>query len=201
MIDLYLTRHGQTVWNVEMRMQGRLNSPLTDEGIRGAKSLHDKILEIPFTKCYTSPLPRALHTALLLIGDRSVPLVLEKSLAEMDLGSWEGMTAVAAKRDYPEIFYQFRSRPDLYSPVLEGESFTDVTARAGGFLKKLESLPENAGPILGVTHGILLQAIMMICDERPLSTLRTGQDVDQTALFHIQWNNGKWNVLSRNEKT
>ena len=200
MIDLYLTRHGQTVWNVEVRMQGRLNSPLTDDGIRGAMNLHDKILEIPFSGCYTSPLPRALHTSLLLIGDRCVPLVIERSLAEMDLGSWEGMTAAAAKRDYPDVFYHFRSRPDLYTPPSGGESFTDVTARARSFLKKMELLPENTGPILGVTHGILLQAIVMICDERPLSTLRTGQDVDQTALFHLQWNNSKWHVLTRNEK-
>jgi len=199
MIDLYLTRHGQTVWNVEVRMQGRLNSPLTDDGIRGALTLRDKIRDIPFSKCYTSPMPRALHTALLLIGERSVPLVIEASLAEMDLGSWEGMSAADAKIQYPEVFYRFRNRPDLYVPPKEGETFAEVVARAKDFLKDLESLPDDTGPILGVTHCILLQAIVMLCDGRPLSTLRTGQEVDQTALFHLRWDQGKWNVLVRNQ--
>ena len=198
MIDLYLTRHGQTVWNVEVRMQGRLNSPLTDEGMINAVALRENISDIPFSRCYTSPMPRALHTALLLIGGRSVPLVIEESLAEMDLGSWEGMSADTAESEHPEIFYQFRNRPDLYTPFSGGESFADVVVRAGTFLKKLESLPDDTGPILGVTHCILLQSIMMLCDERQLSTLRTAQAVDQTTLFHLQWDNRKWHVLLRN---
>jgi len=199
MIDLYLTRHGQTIWNVEVRMQGRLNSPLTDDGIQGALKLRGKIRSIPFSKCYTSPMPRALHTALLLIGDRRVPLVVEETLAEMDLGIWEGMSAAAAKEEHPEVFYQFRHRPDLFIPPDGGESFADVVARAKAFLEKIESLPDDTGPVLGVTHCILLQAITMLCDGRPLSDLRTGQAVDQTAMFHLQWNHGEWHILVRNE--
>ena len=199
MIDLYLTRHGQTIWNVEVRMQGRLNSPLTDDGIQGALKLRKKISGIRFSECYTSPMPRALHTALLLIGDRRVPLVVEDTLAEMDLGIWEGMSAAAAKEEHPEVFYQFRHRPDLFVPPDGGESFTDVVIRAQDFLKKIEALPDDTGAVLGVTHCILLQAIMMLCDGRPLSTLRIGQDVDQTALFHLQWDHNTWHVISRNE--
>ena len=144
-------------------------------------------------------MPRALHTALLLIGDRRVPLVVEETLAEMDLGIWEGMSAAAAKEEHPEVFYQFRHRPDLFIPPDGGESFADVVARAKAFLEKIESLPDDTGPVLGVTHCILLQAITMLCDGRPLSDLRTGQAVDQTAMFHLQWNHGEWHILVRNE--
>lgn len=199
MIDVFLTRHGQTEWNVQVRMQGRLNSPLTSEGIKGAMALRQKISGIPFTKCYTSPMPRALHTSLLLIGDRSVPLEIEREIAEMDLGSWEGMSAEEAKAEYPETFYKFRRRPDLFVPVSGGESFLSVVSRAEVFLKKLESLPDGTGPVLGVTHCILLQAIIMLCDGREISTLRTAQEVDQTTLFHLQWDHKKWRVLLRNQ--
>jgi len=201
MIDVYLTRHGQTVWNVEVRMQGRGNSPLTENGISGARALRDTIRTIPFTKCYTSPMPRALHTALILIGDRSVPLDFEPALAEMDLGCWEGMRAEDARTAYPEEFHNFKKQPDLFVPVSGGETFSDVVRRAGVFLKKLEELPDNSGPVLAVTHCILLQAIMMICDGRGPATLRSGQEVDQTTLFHIRWDHGKWSVLARNEPT
>jgi probable phosphoglycerate mutase len=199
MLDVYLTRHGQTLWNVEVKMQGRLNSPLTESGIKGAIALADKIREIPFSRCYSSPMPRALHTSHLLIGDRPVPLAIEQSLAEMDLGSWEGMTASTAKCKYPSVYYQFHSRPDLFTPVSGGESFAEVMTRAQSFLAALEALPDGHGPVLGVTHCILLQAIVLLCDKRELSTLRTGQAVDQTSLFHLQWDQNRWTVMIRNE--
>ena len=34
--ELYILRHGETEWNATNRMQGRLNSPLTDKGKRDA---------------------------------------------------------------------------------------------------------------------------------------------------------------------
>ncbi|MBM6860551.1 histidine phosphatase family protein, partial [Clostridium saudiense] len=40
---IYLTRHGQTEWNLERRLQGRGNSPLTKAGIERAKELRDRI--------------------------------------------------------------------------------------------------------------------------------------------------------------
>jgi len=199
MIDVYLTRHGQTIWNVEWRMQGLKNSPLTEKGIADAESLRSRLLEIPFSKCFTSPMPRAVHTAHILIGDQHVPLIIDSALAEMDLGIWEGVRAEDAKKSDPEVFYNFRNRPDLYVPVSGGESFKDVVARAAAFIKELESLPDGTAPVLAVTHCILLQAIVMICDHRDISTLRSGQEVDQTKLFHLQWDHRKWRVLIRNQ--
>jgi len=50
-----------------------------------------------------------------------------------------------------------------------------------------------------VTHCILLQAIIMVCENRPMSTLRTGQAVDQTTIFHLRWDGEKWDILIRNQ--
>ncbi|MDQ1004787.1 broad specificity phosphatase PhoE [Neobacillus niacini] len=36
MITLYITRHGETEWNIEKRMQGWLDSNLTENGIKNA---------------------------------------------------------------------------------------------------------------------------------------------------------------------
>ncbi len=193
-----MTRHGETVWNVEIRMQGRNNSPLTEAGIDGAYRLKEQLKDIPLTKCYTSPLPRALHTASILIGGRPVGLVLEKRLAEMDLGVWEGVRMEDAKASYPELFHNFRVRPDLFTPASGGENFYDVISRAQSFLESMAAQPEDAGPVLVVTHGIMLQAIMMICDGRDMSTLRSGQTVDQTRLFNIRYDGMKWHVIKRN---
>jgi len=200
MIDVYLTRHGQTEWNRVWRIQGRLNSPLTDEGIKGAQDLSRAIRDIDFSSCYASPRPRAMHTAHLLIGNRDIPLFPEPLLTEMDIGIWEGRYADDFAREDPDSFFAFRNRADLYQPSEGGESFLHVVERAKVFLKKIENLPDDAGPILCVSHCILLQAIMMICDNGPLSSIRTTQSVDQTALFHIRWDGSNWSVLMRNGK-
>ena len=34
-MKLYIIRHGTTKWNVERRLQGRKDSELTEEGIKG----------------------------------------------------------------------------------------------------------------------------------------------------------------------
>jgi len=198
MPDVYMTRHGETEWNLQIRMQGRNNSPLTDAGIAGACLLKEQIKDIPFTECYASPLPRALHTASILIGGRPVRLVPEKRLAEMDLGIWEGVRMEDARAAYPETFQNFRTHPDIFTPVSGGENFYDVVSRAQSFLKSMELLKPADAPVLAVTHGILLQAIMMLCEGRDMSTLRSGQTVDQTRLFHIRHDGLKWHVLMRN---
>ena len=45
MITLYITRHGETEWNSEKRMQGWLDSNLTENGIINAVSLGERLKE------------------------------------------------------------------------------------------------------------------------------------------------------------
>ncbi|HOO60867.1 MAG TPA: histidine phosphatase family protein [Bacillota bacterium] len=197
-MDLYLTRHGETVWNTEYRMQGRENSPLTEKGIEGARTLSRELVNIPIQKCFVSPMPRAVHTAHLLLGTRAIPFEFSNELAEMNLGDWEGVTFESASAKNPEACIHFRQHPESFVARPGGESFTEVIARAEAFLKSVERMEDRDGPIMGVTHCILLQAITLICDGRDISTLRTGQRVDQTKLFHLRYENGKWTILMRN---
>ena len=63
-----LIRHGQTDWNKQKLIQGRINNPLNDEGILQVKEV-GKILKEkdPFWDILiASPLDRAIHSANLL---------------------------------------------------------------------------------------------------------------------------------------
>ncbi|MDK6241920.1 phosphoglycerate mutase family protein, partial [Winkia sp. UMB10116] len=61
---LYLMRHGETEFNLENRVQGWCDSPLTEKGIRQAELARDMLREreITFTHGYCSPLDRARET-------------------------------------------------------------------------------------------------------------------------------------------
>ncbi|HDR3336418.1 TPA: histidine phosphatase family protein, partial [Bacillus anthracis] len=43
---VYVTRHGETEWNVAKRMQGRKNSTLTENGILQAKQLGERMKDL-----------------------------------------------------------------------------------------------------------------------------------------------------------
>ena len=48
-IDMYLMRHGETRFNVQERMQGRCDSPLTEKGIQEAQEAAEELKDIPFS--------------------------------------------------------------------------------------------------------------------------------------------------------
>ncbi len=44
---IYVTRHGETEWNLAKRMQGRTNPALTENGIIQAKQLGNRMEDLP----------------------------------------------------------------------------------------------------------------------------------------------------------
>ena len=64
MQNIYLARHGQTLFNVQHKIQGFCDSPLTTTGIQQAIAARDhlKELEIQFDDAYASTSERASDT-------------------------------------------------------------------------------------------------------------------------------------------
>ena len=184
MTEIYAVRHGKTVWNQETKMQGKLNSPLTDEGIEGAIELRSQIRDKDMEKVLVSPMPRALQTAY-LATEGNLPISIEPLLREMDLGIWEGVRAKDAYDAHPEEYDRFKSEAHLYTPIDGGETFFEVDERVRQLIGKLIS-GDNNGPILLVTHQILVQTLLTIIEGRDVSTLRKTAVVEQTKLFRFR---------------
>lgn len=92
MTHFYFVRHGQTVWNVENKICGATDSPLTEEGRNQAKELGEKIKvqEIKCDEILYSPLSRAKDTALIISEITGIPAREEVRLIEQNFGKWEG---------------------------------------------------------------------------------------------------------------
>ena len=103
---LYLVHHGQTLFNVEKRFQGRLDSPLTELGKEGAL-LEGTCLHA----AYASPLPRTMATARLLLEKRGVRLQTDERLREINRGPLEGIGYEEALEKYPKAARAFWERP------------------------------------------------------------------------------------------
>lgn len=125
---LYVTRHGETEWNIAKRMQGRKNSNLTDKGMLQAKQLGEHIKDIPLHVIYSSPSGRTMHTAELIKGERSIPIIADEHFYEINMGIWEGQMLADLEAHYPEEVYTFWNEPHRFCST-SGENFYDVYNR------------------------------------------------------------------------
>src|SRR4051794_14051519 len=89
---LYLARHGQTTWNLEHRLQGQLDSPLTADGIAQADAMAEHLAGTGIVTVCTSPLGRALRTAVIIADRLGAELIEVPELAEVHHGALAGKT-------------------------------------------------------------------------------------------------------------
>lgn len=193
MIELYIVRHGQTIWNTEKRMQGRKNSSLTEKGIRQANALAEKIKNIDFNVIYSSPLGRAMRTAEILRAQKNIPIIKDDRLMEIDLGDWEGLDQEEIKAKNPKELHNFWTNPKIYKPD-NGEKFDEVKVRTVSFIKDIMNKCEGE-QVLIVTHTITLKTMMAYFENRPLDKFWDSPYVYQTSLSKVNINKGKFEIV------
>ena len=155
-------RHGETVWNAQGKLQGALDSPLTEAGVRQAELCGQRLANTRFVAAYTSPLPRARRTAELVLDQLEAPppLAEEPLLRERCFGDWEGMQWEVIESRYPEQLKL--SRGADYRLPGGGESRTETLGRSVAFLDRLvASHEEEEDPhVLCVAHSGTLTTII-----------------------------------------
>lgn len=193
MLRLYITRHGETIWNIQKRMQGHRDSPLSELGIRQAEWLAEALTDVEFEAAYSSSSRRALQTARIITGSRDIPVVPMDGLMEINLGEWEGLSVSEAERLYPEQYKNFWNFPHRYIPV-GGEPIEALIERAGRTLETL-AMRHKEGNLLAVTHAVTLKAIIAYVERREIKDLWSGAYMKQACLNVLEYDDGKWNPV------
>ena len=117
-----VVRHGETRWNVEARIQGQRDSPLTENGIVQAEALADRLAAERIDALVSSDLGRALATAR-RIGDRiGLDVVPDARFRERSFGAGEGLTYADVDEAYPGAFARILAQkanldPDKWQDV------------------------------------------------------------------------------------
>lgn len=88
---LFVARHGQTLWNLELRAQGHSDTPLDETGRIQAKRLAQALVGESIIKVVSSDLSRAADTAQEIASTIGAPLLLDARLREISLGQYEGL--------------------------------------------------------------------------------------------------------------
>ncbi len=145
-MKVYIVRHGETDWNKEGRRQGSIDIPLNEKGIEQANILKDKLKDIKFDLCISSPLKRAYKTAEIIYGNDNI--ITNDLLKERYLGEYEGTTIGNSKFDF---YYYMNYKINASDHGVE--PFQDLLKRCHIFLEDLKRNYRDYENILIVTHG------------------------------------------------
>lgn len=156
-----LVRHGETEYNRQGRIQGQSNIMLNDAGRRQVHRLKEKIKDEHYDVCFSSPLIRAMETAMILVGDKT-EIVRDERLLERNLGKMEGKT-----REYydPQKYWDYV----LNCGEQNVEKIQDLFKRCRDFIDYLDKNYHNKN-ILIVSHGATIKALHHILHHTNLNS-------------------------------
>ena len=161
---LVMLRHGQTEYNLRSRMQGQLDTELTDLGRAQAVAAAAALAKHQPLLLVSSDLRRAYDTAVALAERTGLPVHADERLRETHLGDWQGMTHREIDAIAPGARLAWRE--DATWAPHGGENRVDVAARSLPLIAELVAAEpdwgaadEPARPVVLVAHGGLIAAL------------------------------------------
>jgi broad specificity phosphatase PhoE len=168
METIFLMRHGETAWNQEKRVMGRLEIPLSRKGIAQGKRIAKLLPDLEIRAIYTSPLRRALETARILAKECHKSVKINSNLTEVAFGRWQGYRFDDLIKD--EAYHRFLRTP-LRATVPGGETIVDVQRRGLRAIRRaIREYPKDR--LLFVSHGDVIRAILCHYLKLPLQEFR-----------------------------
>ena len=176
--NLYLVRHGQTIFNHYERMQGWSNAPLTDKGIADGYAAGDRLENIRFDAAYSSDLQRAIQTAEFVLsrnkqsGDLTEPEQLQQ-FREQFFGFFEGLPSAKSSQliaeknglkdidTYSDIMAnlsqdEVMDAMHIADPTDDAEDAQTFWARLNKGIEMLRRNTRDGQNVLLVSHGTLI---------------------------------------------
>ena len=144
-MEILLTRHGQTEWNLLKKVQGKADIELNEKGIQQAEVIRDFLKEERIDLILCSPLKRAIQTAEIINQGRNIRMIIDERVSERDFGEFEGMSNT--NFDF-NAFWSYKQNLKYD----KAENIKDFFRRVYNFLDNIKN--EYAGKrILIVAHG------------------------------------------------
>lgn len=171
MTKVILVRHGETVWNLEGRVQGHGNSGLSELGKQQAAALARRLKQTKIDAVYSSDLQRALDTIEPYVSESGHKVVTTPALREKCFGEWEGLTRIELEERYADIWHRYHVLKEIHTAVPGGESWDEVHARTVGFVRTLVAEHGSDRTVVLVGHGGALRPIVLHALRAPLTSL------------------------------
>lgn len=166
-MKMYLLRHPETIANQEGIIYGWTDYDYTDHGNQMIQELPDRIGMLEFDEIYSSPLGRAKKLAEAIGEKKSLPIIFDDRLKEMNFGDLEGIHYRKAQESHKEVLENlFTNFDDFVVPG--GESSNMLLERAKSFF---DSIKDQEGSCLIVSHAMLIHTAMSYLLKFPTESL------------------------------
>ncbi len=168
MIKFGLIRHARTPWNLEKKIQGRADIPLSSEGIRDANLWGDILKSEKYELILSSPLIRARQTSQIISDKLHVDIEYDTNLREQDFGEWEGRRLMDIRQQTPGEIERQESKGWKFCPP-GGESRTLVLKRGVRAIKKAAQVFDGK-QVLIISHSSVMKTILYKILNRSFTT-------------------------------
>ncbi|WP_332649575.1 histidine phosphatase family protein [Lysinibacillus sp. 54212] len=185
MKTIYLVRHGETEWNKLGKLQGWLDSELTELGVQQARALQYTFQGMDIDTVYSSDLGRAISTARLIVPAQEP--VIDARLKEIFLGEWQGKELQYLERD--PCYEQYVCSPQSFQPTTQ-ETFQSVANRMHACLQSVAQ--KNEKNIIMVSHGIAIHCLLWKLSGERLHSL--SDLIPSCGVVKLNYCDGIWEI-------
>ena len=211
---LVMLRHGQTNYNAGSRMQGQLESELTDLGRAQAVAAAEVLAKRQPLLIVSSDLRRAYDTAVALGERTGLTVHVDTRLRETHLGDWQGLTHQQVDANAPGARLAWRD--DATWAPHGGESRIDVADRSVPLVVELVAAEREWGmedpdrPVVLVAHGGLIAALTAALLDLPVDSWPVlggmgnaswaqlaGHGEDDADFSDLKWRLDVWNASAQ----
>ncbi len=153
-MEIIIVRHGETDWNAEDRIQGRVDRPLNEKGVGQAEKTAELLKDEKITRIYSSDFERAAATAEIINQFHNLEISQRPDLREVDMGELDGWIRKDAKKWHAD-FYEKRKKDRFNVPNPGGgESYADMQERLKGFIGELKGMGEDEKVLVACHQGL-----------------------------------------------
>ncbi|EZH66044.1 hypothetical protein DH09_14580 [Bacillaceae bacterium JMAK1] len=214
-MNIYLVRHGKTIFNTQGKVQGWSDTPLTSKGRAGAKTLGEALVNEPIDHIYTSDSGRARETANLIRfhskNDQQITIHENWALRELYFGGFEGGYNItmleALKRGLPDQYKDIHMLWDVpLDIVVDTIAAIDSSQQAENWEQYSKRLQEgihsvvqdaqaqNFNNIYIVSHGLTIRALIRLFNYKG-----SYDDIENCSVTYVTYENNQFLVKHVNE--
>jgi probable phosphoglycerate mutase len=177
---VFMTRHGETDWNLEGRWQGHTDVPLNERGRAQARAVAETLREVGLVGLVSSDLSRARETAEIVGASLGLGVAyVDADLRERMFGVFEGLTRAECERLHPEAW---RAWVEEQRPADGVEPPSSVAARVTAAIRRAaERIGREGQPVLLVSHGSALRSVVHQATGASVGPIANG------AIWRIEW--------------
>lgn len=185
-MKFYITRHGETDWNIQNRIQGQTDTLLNERGREQAYELAERLKTgYEIKTIYTSRQKRARETAEVIGRAIHVTPIVREGLEEISFGSWEGYTWKQVREEFQEEYQAWYTNRRYQIPP-GGESYQQLLDR---LLPALSGIfEENMENVLMVTHSAVIMTLMSYLYDTPFEDMAQNYKTGNTGIVEIDRN-------------